>query len=212
VYGSNDDKEAYTNLKWQDMPGVATPEQVEALAAGLRQPLTDVDNLNFPMVLDPAGPHKGKWKSAFDDIITVHRGGYMTGREVLQYIGTEVFRKMYGDVWVDSCIRQIEAENPALAIITDCRFPNEVLGTQRAGGQVIRYTRDIFDGDPDVHESENALNPDVFDFNKFDAVIDNGKMTRQQQNKATFHLLMKWGIISDTEQEVLDSQEKLATT
>ena len=62
----------------------------------------------------------------------------MTAREVMQYVGTDFFRKIYPDVWVDSTIRKIESEAPDLAVIVDCRFPNETKGVKEAGGKVIK--------------------------------------------------------------------------
>ena len=55
----------------------------------------------------------------------------------------------------DATIRKIKEESPELAIICDCRFPNEVDGIKKAGGKTIRLTRN--DESPDVHESEPSL-------------------------------------------------------
>ena len=58
----------------------------------------------------------------------------MTAREVLQYVGTDVFRRMQHHVWSSATIRLIEKEKPKLALIADCRFPNEVDAVKKAGG------------------------------------------------------------------------------
>ena len=55
-----------------------------------------------------------------------HKPGLTTGREVMQYVGTEVFRKMYGSVWSQGTIDRIKANGSNMSVITDCRFPNEV--------------------------------------------------------------------------------------
>ena len=109
----------------------------------------------------------------------------ITAREFLQLIGTQVFRWIHGDVWVESCIRQITIEQPELAIIPDVRFPNEVYGLQKAGGKVIRLTRHVKE---DSHESETALD----DFTDWDAVIDNQNMTITEQNNEVFRVLKEW--------------------
>ena len=110
----------------------------------------------------------------------------MTAREFLQYFGTDVCRKMYKDIWVDRCIADIYFENPLLAIIDDCRFPNEADAIQKAGGKVIRLTRSPF---ADNHSSESALD----DWDNFDIVIDNKKMTVHETCKKIIKTLDEWG-------------------
>jgi len=114
----------------------------------------------------------------------------MTAREVMQYIGTDFFRKIYPEVWVDSTIRKIEKENPELAVIVDCRFPNEAEGIKKAGGKVIRLTRNIF-GEQDQHKSEIALD----DYDDFDLVIDNHAMSVKQQNEEVYNQLIDWKFV-----------------
>jgi hypothetical protein len=97
--------------------------------------------------------------------------GPMSVREVLQYWGTEVFRKAYHNVWADACIRAIRKDGCEFAVITDCRFPNEVDVAKAEGGKVIRLTRNIFPGD--AHASETALDIDRYDWSNFDHVIYN---------------------------------------
>jgi len=120
--------------------------------------------------------------------------GHMTARNVMQYVGTNIFRNMYGNVWVDATIRRIQSENSDLAVITDCRFPNEVDGVQKAGGRVIYLTRNPYE---DKHTSETALDEENFDRNKFDAVIDNAKMTIEEQNEALYNILRPWDYIPE---------------
>ncbi len=112
----------------------------------------------------------------------------MSGREILQVVGTDIFRRVDYDVWVNACLRQIEFDKPELAIVTDCRFPNEVVGIQKAGGKVVRFTRAPF-ADGDQHKSETALD----NYDKFDATIDNATMSIEQQNEAVTKLLTEWG-------------------
>lgn len=123
-----------------------------------------------------------------DCIFDTMRSRKMTAREVMQYVGTDFFRRIYPNVWVDSTIRKIQRENPRLSVVADCRFPNEVEGIQNVGGKVIRFTRNIF-GDKDQHPSEIALD----DYDKFDAIIDNQEMTVSEQNEAVYNQLAEWG-------------------
>jgi len=116
--------------------------------------------------------------------------GPMSAREVMQYVGTDFFRKIYPNVWVDSTIRKIQSENSKLAVVVDCRFPNEVDGIKDVGGKVIRLTRDIFKGE-DTHASETALD----DYEGFDAIIDNKSMDIGEQNEAIYNQLVDWGFV-----------------
>lgn len=149
-YGSEADKNTLTHLKWENMPGILDPEILKAM------PELDESLLG----------------------LKIHNPGFMTAREVMQFVGTEIFRRMYGDVWVDSTVRRIKASGLDTAIIGDCRFPNEVLGTQKHGGKVIRLLRNPYE---DNHSSETAL--DDFPLDKFDFVIDNRNCTIKETNK-----------------------------
>jgi hypothetical protein len=110
----------------------------------------------------------------------------MTAREFLQYFGTDVCRKIKEDVWAERCLSDIEAENPLLAIIDDCRFPNELDAVQKAGGKVIRLTRSPY---KDKHNSEQSLD----NCENFDAVIDNANMTIAECSKKLIETLDNWG-------------------
>ena len=103
----------------------------------------------------------------------------MTAREVMQYVGTDIFRKIKKTVWIDSTMSQITKEKPKTAIITDCRFPDEVDAVKNAGGYVIRLTRDLHNSS---HISETALDEDNYDWNNFDYVLDNQNLTIYEQS------------------------------
>ena len=80
--------------------------------------------------------------------------GPMTAREFMQFFGTDVCRKIYEPIWVNSCINKIQQEQSELAIIADVRFPNEAKAIEQAGGKLVRLTRKVFE---DSHSSEVAL-------------------------------------------------------
>ena len=100
--------------------------------------------------------------------------GLMTSRELLQYFGTDIMRKMYENVWVDYAVKTITREKSNLAIVADVRFPNEVEAIKNAGGKVIRLTREFAE---DSHSSENALDKENYDWSNFDYVVNNIDMT-----------------------------------
>lgn len=171
-YGTDEQKNSLTHLLWEDMPGVITPNT----ASGI---LCDASG-NGSNPNDIIGWHGLK--------VIVHEPGQMTAREVMQYIGTEIFRKINPEVWVEATIRRIQKEKPMFAIITDIRFVNEVLAVQKNGGIVIRLTR--HKKEKDIHTSETALD----NFDAFDFIIQNDKMSIAEQNAAIADILKKSGI------------------
>lgn len=115
------------------------------------------------------------------------RTGFMTAREVMQLFGTDLIRHTFGNVWASSTIRRIKNQRKPLALISDHRFIDESEAVLRSGGYILRLTRTPF-GYSDSHESEAAL--DNFDWNKEHCfVIDNQKMSEDEQNKAAVDIL-----------------------
>lgn len=158
-YGTDEEKNTETMLKWENMPGYEEFIRMKS---------------NIPT-------------------------GYMTAREVMQFVGTEIFRKMYGDVWALGTIRKIAADAPTLALICDIRFENEVEIVSELNhmekvvhmkGKIIRLTRDVFKG-KDQHDSETALDDFNWDKNECFTVVNNENMSISEQNKAIHDLLAK---------------------
>lgn len=109
----------------------------------------------------------------------------MTAREFLQWFGTDVCRKIKDDCWIGETLQRIRTENSQFAIISDCRFINEVEGIQHGGGRVIRLLRHPH---TDGHTSESALDK----YENFDAVLDNREMSVAEQNEAVLQILTEW--------------------
>ena len=103
----------------------------------------------------------------------------MTAREFLQYLGTDVMRKIKDTIWVDYTIKLIKYEDSEMAIIPDVRFPNEVEAIHKAGGIVIRLDRDILKSE---HQCESSLDKENYDWSNFDHVISNADITVSQLN------------------------------
>ena len=93
----------------------------------------------------------------------------MTAREFLQVFGTDICRHIYTDIWTDRTMRSIREEDSLMAVISDCRFPNESKAIQKAGGKVIKLTRGI---SGDSHSSESSV-----DEIEHDAIIDNKELS-----------------------------------
>jgi hypothetical protein len=117
--------------------------------------------------------------------------GQMTARQILQFVGTDIFRKMKHNIWADATIAKIKKESPSLALIADCRFPNEVKAVKDTGGIVIKLTRNPFNSN---HSSETALDIDRYDHSNFDIVLTNHLMDEEKQNFVLVNYLYKKGI------------------
>jgi hypothetical protein len=163
-YGTDEQKMGLTHLKWENMPGVVDTGFCDQWGC-----------------------------TAVDFGLCSHEPGPMTGRDVMQYVGTEVFRNMYSDVWANATIRTIEKENTGIAILCDCRFPNEADAILHAGGKVMRLTRDVYEGQ-DQHDSETALDKGNYDWDKFTVVVDNSKTDVVEQCELVHPILEGWGV------------------
>tara|TARA_R100000479_G_C6306026_1_gene172147 strand:- start:108 stop:680 length:573 start_codon:yes stop_codon:yes gene_type:complete len=91
-------------------------------------------------------------------------GTNLTGRELLQYFGTDVVRSFHSSTWVDLFIEESKKYN--IVTCTDVRFIDEVEAIQKSGGIVIRLTRNP---SKMSHVSENQLD----DYKNFDIVYNN---------------------------------------
>ena len=89
------------------------------------------------------------------------------GRKLLQYIGTDIFRSYDENYWVNEVVSVLDVcdKNDFFdyAIITDARFPNELVQIARAGFDVMtfRVLRNNFvsklSDETKKHISENSL-------------------------------------------------------
>ena len=114
-----------------------------------------------------------------------HAKGKMTAREVLQYVGTDIFRKMNHNVWINSFFSKVKSDNSEVALVSDVRFTNEIQQIQENGGYVLGLTRDIYKGG-DSHSSESELDEAL---SMCDTIIDNSNLTLAQQNEKIYRSL-----------------------
>lgn len=126
-----------------------------------------------------------------------------TYREMLQEIGTEVFRNhFHPQTWINATFAHWQmipgserhwrghaismSENPEVWprwIITDVRFPDEAKAIKDRGGLVLRIHRlnpQMIPHDVAVHPSETSLD----NYNDFDAIIDNNGTLDSLRKKA----------------------------
>lgn len=122
---------------------------------------------------------------------------YISPRLALQTLGTEWGRRLYSDVWVDAAFEHIHAHDPRTYVkigpayekdwvITDCRFKNEVRGSKRNGGLVVRLTRNM-DRNVTSHASEAELK--TIPVMEFDYVFDNAPMSLEDLPAEVDHML-----------------------
>lgn len=121
------------------------------------------------------------------------QGEKLTARRAMEVIGTDIFRQLYNPVWVEATLNKIERDNVDLAIIPDCRFPNEVDPILEKNGYVIRLRLDPFNSQS---SSEVALDENNYDWTKFSFTIDNREMSIRQKNEQILYFLSDKGILS----------------
>jgi len=143
VYGTNDDKETPCHVMWDGFPD------------SIRNKYATAYELN-PVAKDLGPPTPTK--------LPVMRTGPMSVRELLQVMGTDIFReRVYSEVWAEAPFRQ-DWEGIDYVLLTDVRFPNEVTAVEDHGGQVLRMERSVTGLDSDNHPSETALDDYEFRF------------------------------------------------
>lgn len=202
-YGTDEQKNSETHLRWEDMPGVITDFNSQAYSNWEKEEVKEKPGLYYKTASGLLS-HKGAPTLLAQcpvNKVIFHAPGPMTGRDVMQFVGTEIFRRMYGNIWADATIRKIKQDNPTMAIVCDVRFPNEVEAIQKAGGKVLRLLRDVYEGQ-DQHSSETAL--DDYPLEKFDWVLDNKELTAAEQNDAVFQLLKEINWIPKPFAEYID--------
>ncbi len=153
LYGTDQDKDQLTHLMWENMPNVMTDK---ALAASVNSHIF----------------RKGSIIGANEQSrifkVLHHEPGPMSVREVLQYFGSDVCRVMYQNCWVQALESRILAEKPAVVLIADTRFDNELEAVKGWGGKCVKLNRQI---KKDKHKSENGISS----FTDWDAVVPNEK-------------------------------------
>ena len=115
VYGTDEDKNKLTHLRWEDLPYIIT------------------DEATYKKII--------KVKNDYPYHIKYHAPGFMTNREVMEEVGTGFFRTFYSPCHADATLIQIHQDSPDVAVICDTRGINEVEKIHQEGGKVIRMTR-----------------------------------------------------------------------
>ena len=151
LYGTDQDKDTPTQLKWENMPNVINSKSLQAsVSAHLKR--------------------KGEMLSVSQRDKTLsliyHEKGNMSIREVLQYFGSDICRVMFHNCWVQALESRILREKPQVALIADTRFDNELEAVRDWGGLCVKLNRQI---KRDGHKSENG----IVSFTDWSAIVSN---------------------------------------
>lgn len=148
--------------------GIATAKS--SFAGPLKQFV--VDYIGVPEGL-PSGTNEekatimGEWGDFFNKDLCNMNGSstdqLVTVRELLQVYGTDVFRSVHQDFWVNVFKSRTKSGKfdavygegePEIVFITDVRFENEVNAVNAIGGHVVKLDRDVYS---DSHKSEACV-------------------------------------------------------
>ena len=166
-YGTDQEKNSLTKFKWENFPdNIRYLEEERIEEVRVIGETNDYENL------------------------FVLRKGFMTAREVMQVVGTDIFRNYFDqEIWVDATLRNIFQDKKNIALISDIRFPSEIDAIMKNGGSIIRLTRNVCE--QDNHPSEIAL--DNYNFTSLERsyIIDNKDIGIEEQNKIAIDYFKK---------------------
>ena len=117
----------------------------------------------------------------------------LTARDLMQLIGTDLFRKLNNNIWVNALINKIKKSKLQVVIVSDCRFPNEIEAIKNNGGIVFRLNRNPHKSE---HISESILDACRYDWNNFNAIINNEHMTVREQYDKLKKLMLHFNVLS----------------
>lgn len=150
----------------------------EWVEMALADPLKIVSSVIFGMDCELLMGKNAKYRAAREIVTTVRSydqvpGGYMTGRFVLEYLGTNVFRNHFDDLtWVKIAQRQIDELRAAgtNVVMSDVRFVNEKDFIKSAGGELLFIYRDL--RDIRVNANDKDRHPAKWHYKKFISCSD----------------------------------------
>lgn len=106
---------------------------------------------------------------------------YFSPRSWAQWLGTEVGRALYKDVWVDAALAEASkqyAKGHTRIVIPDVRFDNEAVAVNNEGGIVIEMLSDL-PTTSSSHASEHGVRKDLIEYDVQNVAGDTSKMFNQ---------------------------------
>jgi len=82
------------------------------------------------------------------------RWPYESPRRLLQQVGTDLFRSLWPEVWIECFNRHVSSQKDICICVTDLRFPNELQAVRAHEGMTIRVVRTDQPPSVDLHPSE----------------------------------------------------------
>lgn len=179
VWGDDQAKNQLTEIRWENLPHY---HRLCAVARRHNQELMDLRNRDqiSQVTLEQRWQHP--------------KTGQLTAREFLQQIGEEMFLGMDPLYWVRQFKASVRASDADVGLVADPRKPEQIHAIHELGGIVIRLMRDPYNG-ADQHISEVALDPDRFNWEQFDEVVDNRDLTVDQTNEEVIKRLRVRGVV-----------------
>ena len=163
-------KGAVTKYNWRDMPGVITDKNLYNTVMKFLERKGDLADTVYELPL------------------IYHADGLMKVRDLLQYVGTEIFRKINSECFTNHLLHKIRVDGVKMAIIADARFINELDAIKKAGGLNFKLTRG---NNTDSHSSEN----DFKNYDQWDAIIDNSECNDIRcLNKVVYESVVDLGV------------------
>lgn len=160
-------------------------------AGPLKEFCVNVLGLNPDHVYGTQEDKKNLSNLKWEDMPTkTKKTGFMTVREVLEYFGTEIVRKMYNRAWAKASVKSIVDSGTLVGVNDDTRFIDEVEEIQAVGGKVIYLTLVTEEAAKNTHKSNTEL--DNYPREKFDAVLDNANMTMIETFEKLLEILRSW--------------------
>lgn len=130
-----------------------------------------------------------------DGALLKSKSGPMCGRELMEFFGSEVIRKIYPRAHAKALAKDIVEYNSKYSMVQDIRFIDEIEEVQAIGGKVIRLDRLTEEGRANTHRSNTELDG----YTGFDAVIPDG-LSMQETFALVLSHLTSWGWFSVVEQ------------
>jgi hypothetical protein len=97
-----------------------------------------------------------------------HPETFVTFRELLQIMGTDILRSYDDDVLIngllDSDTFRTTIDRSPMVVICDVRFDNEAKRIREMGGVIIQVIRPNFSEGEDNHSSEQGVSPEYLDW------------------------------------------------
>jgi hypothetical protein len=159
VYGTEEQKNTPTHIKWDTMP-----DEIKKRYGEFK------DSSSFAFEEKVALPLMPYHHYSASGGYIIAPTGPMTAREVMQIFGTDIFRNFFDyEIWAKAPFKKFKDSEFDFVIIDDCRFPNEAEASKAQDAVLIRLTRDVLGADQ--HISEKAM--DDYPDNEYDMIIEN---------------------------------------